>query len=284
MHPAHLGANQQLVTFPKARPDKKTIYVSSTASARESSGAPTTPFATLSSAFAIARAGDTVRIASGLYPEDRRALRIPQGVLVECGWSADFAARTTNDLARLERRADGLDYETGATKPFSGVSAGLQWVPERSNQNIGFSSLTPYAQGRVEGTGRFFYPKGALDQERLYERGVPKSMTQYYSNGEKKFWSELNAQGRGEGKLTVWYPDGTLLSQMNRDAQSRFHGEAREYSEDGQLKAHLLWEHGTLARIYFETPAQTEHRLEKYGKVPWEVTAASTTNTNAHAK
>ena len=92
--------------------------------------------------------------------------------------------------------------------------------------------------------------------------------------GQKRcgFWSELNANDSGEGKLTVWYPDGTLLSQMNRDAEGRFHGEAREYSEDGKLKAHLMWEHGKLVRILFETPAQTEHRLEKYGKVPWEIT------------
>ena len=110
-----------------------------------------------------------------------------------------------------------------------------------------------------------------MDQERIYQRGVPKTMTQYYSNGVKKFWSELNAKGGGEGKLTVWYPDGTLLSQMNRDSEGRFHGEAREYSEDGELKAHLLWDHGKLANIYFETSAQTEHRLEKYGKVPWEI-------------
>lgn len=270
-HPAHLGANQQLVTFPNTRPDKQTIYISNAANPRKASGTKTAPFVTLRSAFAVARSGDTVRIASGLYPKDGPELRIGQGVLVEGGWAADFATRTTNGNVRLERRADGFDYEAGASKPFSGVNAGLRFVPERSNQNIGFSSLTPYAKGRIEGVERFFYPKGALDQERIYRRGVPKTMTQYYSNGMKKFWSELNEKGGGEGKLMVWYPDGTLLSQMNRDANSRFHGEALEYSEDGQLKAHLLWEHGKLANIFFETPAQTEHRLEKYGKVPWEL-------------
>ncbi|HEX5223078.1 MAG TPA: DUF5107 domain-containing protein [Verrucomicrobiae bacterium] len=271
LHPAHLGANQQLVTFPNTRPDKKTIYVSSTASTRGAAGTKAAPFASLRNAFAAARPGDTVRIASGLYRDDTRELRIANDVLVESGWSADFATRTTNGNARLERRADGLDYEAGATKPFSGVNAGLQIVPERSNQNIGFSKLTPYAKGQIDGVDRFFYPKGALDQERIYQRGVPRSMTQYYSNGMRKFWSELNQDGRGEGKLNVWYPDGTLLSEMTRDSEERFHGEAREYSEDGKLKAHLLWEHGKLANIYFETSAQTEHRLEKYGKVPWEL-------------
>ncbi len=271
LHPAHLGANQQLITFPNARPDKKNIYVSSAAERRGANGTKAAPFNTLRDAFAVANSGDTVRIASGLYHDDTRALKISDGVLVEGGWTPDFVTRTTNGNVRLERRADGLEYAPGATKPFSGVNAGLQIVPERSNQNIGFSSLTPYAKGRIEGVERFFFPKGPLDQERIYRRGVPKEMTQYYNNGMKKFWSELNKKGGGEGKLMVWYPDGTLLSQMNRDADGRFHGEAREYSEDGKLKAHLLWEHGKLVNIFFETPAQTEHRLEKYGKVPWEL-------------
>ena len=73
---------------------------------------------------------------------------------------------------------------------------------------------------------------------------------------------------------------------MKQDENGRFHGEAREYSEDGKLKAHLLWEHGKLARIYFETSAQTEHRLEKYGKVPWELspgTAGASSPANSPA-
>lgn len=191
---------------------------------------------------------------------------------MEGGWTADFSTRTTNANVRLEQRADGFFNENGASKSFSGVNAELNFVAERANQNIGFSMLTPFDKGRIAGTKQCFFPKGALDQERVYRRGQPQFMTQFFSNGMKKFWSELNANDGGEGKLMVWYPDGTLLSQMNRDSEGRFHGEAREYSEDGKLKAHLMWEHGKIVRILFETPAQTEHRLEKYGKVSWEIT------------
>jgi tetratricopeptide (TPR) repeat protein len=272
LHPAHLGANQQIFIFPAARPDKKTVYVRSEADSRHADGSKAAPFPHVKTAFAQVRSGDTVRIAAGLYRHDTRALMVPKGVLVEGGWTADFSARVTNATAQLERRADGLFYEPGANKPFSGVNAELQLVPERANQDIGFSMLTPYTKGRLEGTKLCFYPKGALDQERVYRQGKPLTMTQFYSNGMKKFWSELNEKGGGEGKLTVWYPDGTLLSQMSRDSEGRFHGEAREYSEDGKLKAHLMWEHGKIVQILFETPAQTEHRLEKYGKVPWEIT------------
>lgn len=270
LNPAHLGANQQLVIFPAVRPDKKSIYVRSDANHKHADGSKSLPYPLLRTAFAKVRSGDTVRIAAGLYRQDTRALTVPKGVLVEGGWLPDFSARTTNANVRLERQTDGLVYE-GTSKPFSGVTVELNLMPGRSNQDIGFTALTPYQNGRVEGTKRFFYPKGAIDQEHIFRRGTPQTMTQYYSNGMKKFWSELNATGSGEGKLTVWYPDGTLLSQMNRDSEERFHGEAREYSEDGELKAHLLWEHGKLANIFFETSAQTEHRLEKYGKVPWEI-------------
>ena len=286
LHPAHLGANQQLVIFPAARADKKTIHVRSDADDKHADGSKALPLPSLRSAFAQVRSGDTVRIATGLYRQDTRALKVPPGVLVEGGWTADFSTRTTNHNVQLERRADGLFYESGAKQPFSGVNAELSFVSERSNQDIGFSSLTPYSKGQIHGTALFFYPKGALDQERVYQRGRPQEMTQYYSNGQKKFWSELNANGGKEGRLRVWYPDGVRLSEMKQDENGRFHGEAREYSEDGKLKAHLLWEHGKLARIYFETSAQTEHRLEKYGKVPWELspgTAGASSPANSPA-
>ena len=272
LHPGHLGANQQLFVFPAARADKKIIYVRNEADNKRADGSKTSPYPLLRTAFAQVRAGDTVRVASGLYRGDTRTLSVPKGVLVEGGWTADFSTRTTNANVRLEQRADGFFNENGASKSFSGVNAELNFVAERANQNIGFSMLTPFDKGRIAGTKQCFFPKGALDQERVYRRGQPQFMTQFFSNGMKKFWSELNANDGGEGKLMVWYPDGTLLSQMNRDSEGRFHGEAREYSEDGKLKAHLMWEHGKIVRILFETPAQTEHRLEKYGKVSWEIT------------
>jgi antitoxin component YwqK of YwqJK toxin-antitoxin module/tetratricopeptide (TPR) repeat protein len=271
LHPAHLGANQQLFIFPAARPDKKTIYVNSNADPKKADGSKNAPYPSLQTAFTQVRSGDTVRIAAGLYRQGARKLAVPNGVVVEGGWTTDFATRTTNANTQLEQRADGLRYERGAEKPFSGVNAELNLLPERANQNLGFSTFTPYIRGRIEGTKLFFFPKGSLDQERIYRNGKPVATTQFHNNGQKKFYSELNENEGYTGRLIGWYPDGTLLSELTRDADGRFHGEAREYSEDGKLKAHLLWEHGKLARIFFETSAQTEHRLEKHGKVPWEI-------------
>lgn len=227
------------------------------------------PHTKLASAFAQARSNDTVRVASGLYPDEAAALTVLAGVRVEAGWTADFSQRTTNANPKLEVREDGRAYAQGEAQPFNGWAATLESLPTRANKDLGFSVLTPYHNGRMEGTRWFFYPGGARDQEKLYKDGNPQEVLAYFSSGAKKYQAQLNAQDQMHGAHTRWYPDGVVHARTLH-AGGQFHGEAREYSEDGALKAHYTWERGVIVKIHFETPAQIEHRHEKYGKVAWE--------------
>lgn len=265
------GGAGPVAAVAKSNASGKIFFVrGSTTRGSTGAGAVINPFPTIKAALTRAKSGDTIRIASGFYDGESRRLKFPEGILVQTGWIADFTARTTNANVKLEKRADGLHYRSGDAKPFSGVNAELEMLPGRANQDIGFSTLTPYRQGRIDGTKRFFYPKGALEQERIYKKGKARRMTAYFGSGMKKFEAELNADELMQGAHTRWYPDGTIHARTLHDRKGEFHGEAFEYSEDGKLKAHYLWEHGTIVKIFFETPAQIKHRHEKYGRVPWE--------------
>jgi hypothetical protein len=52
----------------------------------------------------------------------------------------------------------------------------------------------------------------------------------------------------------TYYPDGTLQTEINLDSNKRYHGIAKKYYKEGQLKSETLYDHGTtkVAKQYYE--------------------------------
>lgn len=181
------------------------------------------------------------------------------------------------DEITLEKRDDGLFYAKGADKPFTGTDVEPDKVKAEEEGRMGFVVATPYVDGKVHGDKTTYYPSGPMQEERTYEHGVPKSSVVYFpesSGGGIKVKVNLNAADKAEGLYQRWHPNGQLHTEGHLDADERFHGEFKEYDEDGQLQAHYQWEHQKLVEVIFETPEQKQLRLEKKVFLPSEKPAA----------
>lgn len=157
----------------------------------------------------------------------------------------------------VEVRADGLAYRPGDTTPFTGEAVELHpdITPGAAMRRI------PYVDGRKHGSVTRWTPKGKLLEDRKYEHGVPKTCTNYHSNGQKKIEVILNAHDKAEGPYFRWHDNGVLQVESGFDSEERFHGEEKIYDRDGKLVGHYRNEHGKFMEILFETPEEKERRL-----------------------
>jgi len=167
------------------------------------------------------------------------------------------------DAITLEKRADGLFYQVGADQPFTGTDVEPDRKKEQEEQRMGFVLATPYQGGRVHGAKTCYYSGGGIQEERVFENGVARSSTLYYSpsrGGGKKLEVPLNAKDVAEGRMLRYFPNGKVHTEAFLDADEKWHGDFKEFSEDGELLGHYRWEHGTLREIVSETPAQKARR------------------------
>ncbi len=169
------------------------------------------------------------------------------------------------DQITLEKRADGLFYQTGTDKPFTGSDIEPDIKKAKEENRNGFVVVTPYKDGRIHGTMKIFYPTGDLQEERVYEEGAPKESTIYYTKLAKKTYVKINAKGVAEGPYTRWHPNGKLHTEGVFDENEKFHGEFKKFDEAGTLTAHYTMDHGKIATVHAESPAQKEERLKKSG-------------------
>ena len=191
---------------------------------------------------------------------------------------AEKAAQSTDgelkapaiDKLTLEKRADGLMYEPGAEEPFSGSDVEPLMGGDPPTPREGFSVVVPYLNGKIHGTKETYFPSGKLREARVYEHGVAKESTVNFPSGKKKLFAKLNAKDVAEGEYKRWYENGQLHTEGTHDENERFHGEFKEYDENGRLTGHYLWENGKLMKIFFETPEQKEERFKSYGKMEGE--------------
>lgn len=174
------------------------------------------------------------------------------------------------DQIKLEKRADGLMYEAGAEKPFTGKDVEPLLAGDPPQPREGFAVVTPYVDGKIDGAKETYFPSGRLREARIYEKGIAKESTVYFPSGKKKLFAKLNAKDVAEGEYKRWHENGQLHTEGAHDENERFQGEFKEYDEEGKLTGHYLWESGVLKKIFFETPAQKEDRLKSYGKLEGE--------------
>jgi antitoxin component YwqK of YwqJK toxin-antitoxin module len=150
----------------------------------------------------------------------------------------------------VEKHADGLAYAPGAKHPFTGRAITASKYFENH-----VDSITPYKDGRLHGDVMTLFKAGNPKTVRTYVNGLPKKYVAYYQDGSKKFEQTLNAKDKAEGFYRRWFVTGVLQAEASYDNEERWHGANREYSEDGKLKAHYVFEHGALQKIVYESPA-----------------------------
>ena len=148
----------------------------------------------------------------------------------------------------VEIRGDGLGYLPGAKQPFTG-----QAITASKNFEDCVESITPYKGGRLHGDVMTLFKAGNPKTVRTYSEGVPKKFVTYYQDGAKKFEQSLNAKDKAEGLYRRWFATGQLQGEATYDDEERWHGDHKEYTEDGKLKAHYVFEHGALQRIVYES-------------------------------
>ena len=167
------------------------------------------------------------------------------------------------DTITLEKRADGLFYEKGAEKPFTGTDIEPDEKKAKEENRLGFVMVSPYENGLLHGTLKVYYPNGDLQEEIVYEKGARKLSTAYYTGGQKKHHVAFNAKGVAEGPYVRWYKNGKVETEGTFDENEKFHGDHKIYDETGALAGHYTMERGTVKEIHFETENMKKVRAEK---------------------
>lgn len=174
------------------------------------------------------------------------------------------------DTIKTEKRADGLVYEVGKDTPFTGKDVELLVIEDPVQGKKEFVNVTPYSNGKIHGAKETYFSNGRVREARVYDNGIAKESTVYFSSGAKKIYVKLNAKDVAEGEYKRWHENGQLHTDGAHDADERFQGEFKEWDDKGQMTGHYLWEHGKLLKAMFESPEQKEKRLKSYGKMEGE--------------
>ena len=169
------------------------------------------------------------------------------------------------DAITLEKRPSGLFCVVGTDQPFTGTDVEPDTKKAIDENRLGFVLVTPYKDGRIHGTAKTYYPKGELQEERIYVDGAAKTSTIYHANGQKKTFVAINAKGVAEGSYMRWYPDGKVHTEATFDENEKFHGVFHKFDEAGTLVADYTMNHGVIAEIRHESAAQREERIKKSG-------------------
>lgn len=148
-------------------------------------------------------------------------------------------AATVPDL-RMEsgdsslHRARGILYCDAL--PFSG------YLVERYPGSV-VRSVTPYVQGREEGTARGWYPDGTPMYEREFVGGKREGTHRgWWSDGRLRF--EYNFRNDlHQGTAREWYESGARFSEFNYDCGQE-QGAQRTWDEDGRVRANYVVKDG----------------------------------------
>ncbi|TLD69976.1 hypothetical protein FEM03_14690 [Phragmitibacter flavus] len=137
----------------------------------------------------------------------------------------------------LEERADGLFYEKGAEKPFTGTQ---NKVDKESGK---LRAETQFENGQKHGWDRRWY-RDNLDQmhrQWLWVRGEPAFFWSWWPNGVMR---ELASQRSGKefgradiayGSYVKWFDSGKIQFKARYDEKFFWQGHVLDYNDAGQL-------------------------------------------------
>lgn len=137
------------------------------------------------------------------------------------------SAKKVNENQLVERK--GIAYEINSEKPFTGVSAGEDFV-----HSIKYE--INYTEGKINGKFTLWYINGQLKEESSYLNGElnGKKVT-WYENGQKE--KEINyVNGKKEGKAFTWYKNGQQETEMEL-SNNIPNGKFIVWYENGQKQA-----------------------------------------------
>jgi hypothetical protein len=167
----------------------------------------------------------------------------------------------------VETRSDGLAYLPGSSTPFTGVAL----TPHPDSPWL-VKMKEPYTDGKRDGDKLVLFKNGDTKSLRRYDKGTPKYAATFHKNGQKKYEVNLDAADRGVGPYSRWYDTGVLEATAGLDSEERWHGEFKEWTPEGVLKTHLVFKHGLLEQIIFESPESQAARKAKGVELQSQVT------------
>lgn len=105
---------------------------------------------------------------------------------------------------------NGLLYEKGSDKPFSGLVTGKS--RHEGYRAEPFQFKKEYKNGRLDGRCYYYYLNGKIESIEPYEKGILNGVvTRYYENGQIKARVHFVDGFRGGSKGEMfWNEDGTL--------------------------------------------------------------------------
>lgn len=146
------------------------------------------------------------------------------------------------------------DLQHGSYKAYDAATDQLQY--ERT-----------YAQGKMEGEEKFYYPTGELESTLRYKEGIHHGPFQYfYEDGQLKQEGAYEA-GKLIGVLKTYYADGQLKEEITH-VDGVTEGPFKEYNPNGTLKAEGAYtskgedetlEHGVV--LTYDEKGELERRL-----------------------
>lgn len=148
---------------------------------------------------------------------------------------------------KVEVKADGLTYEVGTAKPFTG--AVRSYVPKSDI----LLKETLYTDGKLDGYARRWFPENPsqLSDQRLWVRGDPVFSWRWWPNGNlRELSSQRNAlkdRGRPDiafGSYVKWFQDGKFKFKAHYNDKFQWHGHVIDYDDEGKLMWDAEFEHG----------------------------------------
>lgn len=152
---------------------------------------------------------------------------------------------------KLVVKADGLSYEEGADKPFTGAVRHFQPSTGRLLRE------TNYTDGKQDGHTRRWFPENPdqMSHDQLWVRGDPVFEWRWWPNGQLK---ELSSQRNGikdhgrpdiaYGSYVKWFQDGTLQFKAHYDERFFWHGHVIDYNDAGILQWDAEFNHGVYVK------------------------------------
>lgn len=148
----------------------------------------------------------------------------------------------------VEERADGLTYQKGEDKPFTGAVRHYQ----PGTGKILREEL--YTDGKRDGYSRRWHKDNPdqVSHQQLWVRGDPVFEWRWWPNGQLK---ELSSQRNGRkehgrpdiayGSYVKWFQDGKLQFKAHYDENFQWHGHTIDYNDAGELQWDAMFHHGT---------------------------------------
>ena len=159
---------------------------------------------------------------------------------------------------KIEVKADGLAYELGSDKPFTGKV--LQYLPKSAS----VFRETNYTLGKLDGYDkRWFRDKPSqISHQQLWVAGDPVFVWRWWPNGNLK---EMSAQRNGlkeHGRIDIafgsyvkWFEDGRLQFKAYYDLDFLWHGHVIDFNDAGKMMWDAEFNHGHYVSGY-QAPAE----------------------------